>query len=145
MKQLDNPVPEEVAKFEQFADTTLWGQIQTPDGADKYGVRKSVMFYDPKTMPEGTYDPKLKWDVWSAWDREGAADLGRSYNYPHAAAAFWRRMRKARGLLWVNGASHLGDSERIAFLERVAAEIDARRAEGEPLTPDYARFSASGA
>jgi hypothetical protein len=96
MKQLDNPVPEEVAKFEQFADTTLWGQIQVPDGADKYGVRKSVMFYDPKTMPEGTYDPKLKWDVWSAWDREGAADLGRSYNYPHVAAAWWTLYRLGR-------------------------------------------------
>jgi hypothetical protein len=96
MKQLDNPTPEEVAKFERFADTTLWGQIQTPDGADKYGVRKSVMFYDPKTMPEGTYDPKLKWDVWSAWDREGAADLGRSYNYPHVAAAWWTLYRLGR-------------------------------------------------
>lgn len=96
MKQLDNPVPEEVAKFEQFADTTLWGQIQVPDGADKYGVRKSVMFYDPKTMPEGTYDPKLKWDSWSAWDREGAADLGRSYNYPHVAAAWWTLYRLGR-------------------------------------------------
>jgi hypothetical protein len=96
MKQLDNPVPEEVAKFEQFADTTLWGQIQVPDGTDKYGVHKSVMFYDPKTMPEGTYDPKLKWDVWSAWDREGAADLGRSYNYPHVAAAWWTMYRLGR-------------------------------------------------
>jgi hypothetical protein len=67
-----------------------------PDGADKYGVRKSVMFYDPKTMPEGTYDPKLKWDVWSAWDREGAADLGRSYNYPHIAAAWWTLYRLGR-------------------------------------------------
>ena len=96
MKQLDNPVPEEVAKFEQFADTTLWGQIQVPDGADKYGVHKSVMFYDPKTMPEGTYDPKLNWDTWSAWNREGAADLGRSYNYPHVAAAWWTLYRLGR-------------------------------------------------
>ncbi|ESQ84042.1 hypothetical protein AEAC466_09870 [Asticcacaulis sp. AC466] len=95
MKQLDNPVPAEVAKFETFADTTLWGQIQTPDGNDKYGVRKSVMFYDP-TLPEGTYDPKLNWKVWSAWDREGAADLGRSYNYPHVAAAWWTLYRLGR-------------------------------------------------
>jgi len=96
MKQLDNPVPEEVAKFERFADTTLWGQIQVPDGPDKYGVHKSVMFYDPKTMPEGTYDPKLNWNTWSAWDREGAADLGRSYNYPHVAAAWWTLYRLGR-------------------------------------------------
>jgi hypothetical protein len=95
MKQLDNPVPEEVAKFEQFADTTLWGQIQTPEGPDKYGVRKSVMFYDP-AMPEGTYDAKLDWKVWSAWNREGAADLGRSYNYPHVAAAWWTLYRLGR-------------------------------------------------
>ncbi len=96
MKQLDNPVPEEVAKFEQFADTTLWGHLQVADGADKYGVHKSLMFYDPKTMPEGTYDPKLNWDTWSAWNREGAADLGRSYNYPHVAAAWWTLYRLGR-------------------------------------------------
>lgn len=96
MKQLDNPKKEEVEKFERFANTTLWGQIQTPDGPDKYGVRKSVMFYDPEGMPEGTYDPSLNWKVWSAWNRKGAADLGRSYNYPHPAAAWWTLYRLGR-------------------------------------------------
>ncbi|WKL57485.1 DUF5695 domain-containing protein [Asticcacaulis sp. ZE23SCel15] len=96
MKQLDNPKKEEVAKFERFANTTLWGQIQTPDGPDKYGVRKSVMFYDPDTMPAGTYDPSINWKVWSAWDRKGAGDLGRSYNYPHPAAAWWTLYRLGR-------------------------------------------------
>lgn len=96
MKQLDNPKAEEVQKFERFANTTLWGQIQTPDGPDKYGVRKSVMFYDPEGMPKGTYDESLNWKVWSAWDRKGAADLGRSYNYPHPAAAWWTLYRLSR-------------------------------------------------
>ena len=95
MKQLDNPKPEEVARFERFASETLWGDIQVSEGDDKYGVRKSVMFYDP-TMPEGTYDPALNWKVWSAWDRKGAADLGRSYNYPHPAAAWWTLYRLGR-------------------------------------------------
>ncbi len=96
MKQLDNPKPEEVQKFERFANTTLWGQIQTADGPDKYGVRKSLMFYDPEGMPKGTYDASLNWKVWSAWDRKHAADLGRSYNYPHPAAAWWTLYRLGR-------------------------------------------------
>lgn len=96
MKQLDNPTSEEVAKFERFASETLWGDIQVSEGDDKYGVRKSVMFYDPATMPEGTYDPALNWKVWSAWDRKGAGDLGRSYNYPHPAAAWWTLYRLGR-------------------------------------------------
>lgn len=96
MKQLDNPDPAEVAKFETFADETLWGKIQAASGDDQYGVRKSVLYYDPAGMPEGTYDAKLNWKTWSAWDREGAADLGRSYNYPHVAAAWWTLYRLAR-------------------------------------------------
>ncbi|ESQ91354.1 hypothetical protein ABAC460_07240 [Asticcacaulis sp. AC460] len=95
MKQLDNPVPEEVAKFEAFASQTLWGRIQEKDGPGQYGVRKSVMFYD-ETMPAGTYDASLNWKVWSAWDRQHAADLGRSYNYPHVAAAWWVLYRLGR-------------------------------------------------
>ncbi|MDC7683440.1 DUF5695 domain-containing protein [Asticcacaulis sp. BYS171W] len=96
MKQLDNPNAEEVAKFERFANSTLWGKIQTAEGPDKYGVRKSVMFYDPEGMPKGTYDESLNWKVWSAWDRKHAADLGRSYNYPHPAAAWWTLYRVNR-------------------------------------------------
>lgn len=96
MKELDSPVPAEVAKFERFANQTLWGHIQVSDGPDKYGVRKSIFYYDPEGMPAGTYDPKLNWKTWASWKKKDADDLGRSFNYPHVAAAWWVLYRLGR-------------------------------------------------
>lgn len=96
MKELDNPVPEEVAKFERFANETLWGHIQVSEGPEKYGVRKSIFYYDPEHFPAGTYDPKLNWKTWASWDKKGADDIGRSFNYPHVAAAWWMLYRVGR-------------------------------------------------
>lgn len=96
MKQLDNPDPAEVAKLETFANRVLWGKIQVADGDDKYGVHKSVFYYDPEHMPEGTYDSRLDWKTWTSWSKKDAADLGRSFNYPHVAAAWWTLYRLAR-------------------------------------------------
>lgn len=96
MKQLDNPSPDEVAKFETFADTTLWGHLQVSEGEHIYGVHKSLFYYDPDHMPAGTYDPALDWKTWSAWSPTDAADLGRSFNYVHVAAAWWTLYRLGR-------------------------------------------------
>jgi len=96
MKELDNPDPAEVAKLEAFANETLWGKIQVSEGSDKYGVHKSIYYYDPANMPAGTYDPALNWKTWAAWSKKDAADLGRSFNYPHVAAAWWTLYRLAR-------------------------------------------------
>jgi hypothetical protein len=96
MKELDNPTPEEMAKVETFANQTLWGKIQVSDGEHRYGVHKSIFYYDPKNMPAGTYDPKKDWSTWTSWTKEGADDLGRSFNYVHAAAAWWSLYRVAR-------------------------------------------------
>lgn len=96
MKELDNPIPEEVAKLERFANETLWGHIQVSEGPNQYGVHKSLFYYDPEHMPPGTYDPKLNWKTWSSWDKKAADDLGRSFNYPHVAATWWTLYRLAR-------------------------------------------------
>jgi hypothetical protein len=58
---------------------------------------------------------------------------------PHAAAAFWKRMAHADPLggLFSDG-THPGNGSRVRDLERAAAEIDAKRAAGKPLDPDYA-------
>jgi hypothetical protein len=96
MKELDNPTPEEVAKFETFANQTLWGHIQVSDGPQKYGVHKSLFYYAPDKFPAGTYDPKKNWKTWESWNEEGAADLGRSFNYVHVAAAWWSLYHIAR-------------------------------------------------
>ncbi len=96
MKQLDNPDATELAKFETFANTTLWGHIQESSGDDKYGIHKSIFYYDPKAFPEGTYDPKFDWTTWSSWNKVDAADIGRSFNYVHVAAAWWTLYKVAR-------------------------------------------------
>jgi len=95
MKQLDNPDPAEVAKLETFAATVLWGRLQVADGANKYGVRNSLFYYDEAAFP-GTYDKQFDWTTWAAWNKERAYGTGRSFNYPHVAAAWWTLYRLAR-------------------------------------------------
>lgn len=97
MKELIAPKKEEIEKLEKFIDNTLWGGIQynTADTL-KYGVKKSVFYYEPTKMPEGTYSKDINYKTWAAWDKKGADDPGRSYNYPHVAAAHWTMYRLAR-------------------------------------------------
>jgi hypothetical protein len=96
MKQLVEPNPEEIKKMETFVNQTIWGGIQYNSGKLKYGVRKSMFFYSPDSMPAGTYSKDINFKVWSAWDRKGAGITDRSYNYPHVAAAHWVMYRLAR-------------------------------------------------
>ncbi|SFU52834.1 hypothetical protein SAMN05216480_10650 [Pustulibacterium marinum] len=96
MKQLVQPEKEEIAQLEQFIDDVVWGGIQYKEGKNKYGVKKSVFFYEPDSLPKGTYSDSINWNTWAAWDIKGANDPGRSYNYPHVAAAYWVMYRLAR-------------------------------------------------
>ena len=96
MKQLVLPNVVEVAKLKRFADSTLFGQIQLTDGPDKYGVKKSLFYYAPDSLPKGTYNADINFKTWSAWPTKEANSLGRSYNYPHVAAAHWVMYRLAR-------------------------------------------------
>ncbi len=96
MKQLIQPDREEIKKLEQFIDHTLWGNIQYNEGKHKYGVKKSVFYYEPDSLPKGTYSDSINYKTWAAWDRKHANDPGRSYNYPHVAAAYWTMYRLAR-------------------------------------------------
>ncbi|MCK3684832.1 DUF5695 domain-containing protein [Maribellus sp. YY47] len=96
MKQLVEPNKEEIAKLEDFMQQTIWGGLQYSDGPLKYGVRKSMFYYQPDSMPAGTYSEKVNYKTWAAWNKEHAASPGRSYNYPHVAAAHWVMYRLAR-------------------------------------------------
>jgi len=96
MKEYLEPTQEEVAKLEQFVDGVLWGHLQNSEGEHKYGVHKSLFFYQPALVPGFTYDPKLNWTSWTSWNKEGADDVGRSYNYPHVVAAYWSLYHTAR-------------------------------------------------
>lgn len=95
MKQLGQPEPSEVAKFERFVTETLEGRLQVDAGDRAYGVRRSLFFYDADTRGV-EYDPDLDWSLWSAWNREHASSPDRSFNYVHVAAAHWVLYRLAR-------------------------------------------------
>lgn len=96
MKEYLEPNPQEIVKLESFVDGVLWGHLQNSDGDHKYGVHKSLFFYQPALVPGFTYDPKLNWTSWTSWNKEGADDVGRSYNYPHVVAAYWSLYHIAR-------------------------------------------------
>ena len=89
MKEYLEPDPDEVAKLENFVDGTLWGHLQNSDGEHKYGVHKSLFFYQPELVPGFAYDPALNWKTWTSWNKKQADDVGRSYDYPHVVAAYW--------------------------------------------------------
>ncbi|WP_230679976.1 DUF5695 domain-containing protein [Pontibacter rufus] len=96
MKQSVLPDKTEVDKLQRFVDETLWGGIQVTEGPNKFGVRKSLFYYEPDSMPAGTYNIPANLKVWSLWPKKEAYSLGRSYNYPHVAAAHWVLYRLAR-------------------------------------------------
>ena len=96
MKEYGRPEKDQVAQLEEFVDGVLWGGLQQKDGPNKFGVRKSLFYYQPDTLPAGTYRKDLDWSSWESWNKEASEDLGRSYNYPHVVAAYWALYRVAR-------------------------------------------------
>jgi len=96
MKAFGQPNADEVAKLDEFAEKVLWGKIQVAEGPNKFGVRKSVFFYEPSEMPGYVYDPQRNWTTWTSWNKSHAGDIGRGYNYPHVVAAWWSLYRIAR-------------------------------------------------
>ncbi|MBB4108559.1 DUF5695 domain-containing protein [Pedobacter zeae] len=96
MKQLVQPKKEEVDKLKQFVDSVMFGRIQLNTGPQKYGVKKSLFYYAPDSLPKGTYAADINFKTWAAWPKKEADNLGRSYNYPHVAAAHWVMYRLAR-------------------------------------------------
>ncbi len=96
MKQLDNPTPAEVAKLERLVDETVHGRLQVTTGEHAGGVKKSLYYYDPKAFPDAYPGDPATWKTWTSWDKKGADDLGRAYNYPHVAIGYWVLYRTAR-------------------------------------------------
>jgi hypothetical protein len=96
MKQWVQPDADQVQKLEAFMRQTLWGRLQYAEDSLMYGVKKSLFYYEPDLLPEGTYDPSIDYSTWAAWNKEHAYSVGRSYNYPHVAAAHWVFYRLAR-------------------------------------------------
>ena len=96
MKQAIRPDKAEVEKLKLFVNETLWGGIQYDEGPLKYAVKKSMFYYEPDSMPKGTYVDTIRFGGWTAWPRKEADNPGRSYNYPHVVAAYWTLYRLSR-------------------------------------------------
>lgn len=96
MKQAYWPVAEEVSKLEQFIDQVVWGRLQIDSGNETYAVRKSLFFYEPELVPGYGYDPYFNWSGWSAWDKEAAYLIDRTYDYVHVSALYWSMYRAGR-------------------------------------------------
>ncbi len=96
MKLLGKPNIEQVSKYERFVDEVIWGGLQYNSGPLRYGVKRTLFYYEPMEFPSGFYDPSLNWGVWSAWSKKHTLDVPRSYNYPHVISLYWVLYRLAR-------------------------------------------------
>lgn len=96
MKEYGQPNRDELSRYEQFVDKVLWGGIQYSDGPNRYGVRKSLLYYAPKELPDFPYDQSRDWRSWTSWSKQTSEDIGRGYNYPHVVAAYWAMYQVAR-------------------------------------------------
>ncbi|MFM1878077.1 MAG: hypothetical protein RLZZ241_943 [Bacteroidota bacterium] len=131
MKQYVQPNAEEIDKLSQFMSKTLWGGLQYTQDSLKYGVRKSMFYYEPDSVPKGTYDPSIDYSTWAAWSKEHAESVGRSFNYPHVAAAHWVFYRLSR---YYNGL--VPASQWQTHLDRAWRTVIAMT----ELAPYYAQF-----
>jgi Family of unknown function (DUF5695) len=95
MKEFAQPDKAELDKLAQFVDQVVWGRLQYSDGPRKYGVKKSLFFYQPDLLPDYQYQPG-NWTTWSSWNKEQADAVNRAYDYPHVVAAYWTMYRLAR-------------------------------------------------
>jgi len=96
MKELVEPDKQEIRKLEQFVDGVVWGGLQYKEGERRYGVRKSLFYYQPEEMPGGFYRSDFDWSTWTSWNKKSSAQVDRSYDYPHVAAAYWVLYHLAR-------------------------------------------------
>ncbi len=96
MKEFGQPNKDEIAKFEQFIDGVLWGNLQYSEGPRQYGVKKSLFYHDPAALPDFPYDSRINWGSWTSWNKTASEAVNRAYNYPHVVAAYWAMYRVAR-------------------------------------------------
>jgi Family of unknown function (DUF5695) len=96
MKQFVQPDKQELSKIQQFVDGVIWGRLQSKDGPQAYGVRKSLFYYQPDQLPPHYYNESFDWKSWTSWNKQASEAVDRSYDYPHVAAAYWVLYRLAR-------------------------------------------------
>jgi hypothetical protein len=96
MKEFGEPDKDELDKYQQFVDKVLWGGIQYKRDEYRYGVRKSLFYYQPGVVLGSYYRDDVDWSSWTSWSKKDSEAIDRSFNYPHVAAAYWALYRLAR-------------------------------------------------
>ena len=102
MKLFGQPDGAQVTKYQDFVDKVIWGGLQYSSGTLQYGVKRTLFYYEPSSMPAGAYSSSVKWTdstgavFWGAWNKAHILEVPRSYNYPHVAALYWSMYRLAR-------------------------------------------------
>ncbi|KAF4965735.1 hypothetical protein FSARC_6518 [Fusarium sarcochroum] len=91
LKQVIQPDAEEIAKLDEFVQTTIWGRLQSKD----YGVRKSLFYYQPDEV-DYPYSKDIDWTSWTSWNKQASSTPDRAYNYVHPTIAYWSMYRIAR-------------------------------------------------
>ncbi|KKA17917.1 Uncharacterized protein T310_8146 [Rasamsonia emersonii CBS 393.64] len=94
VKQTVQPVAPEIARLEDFVNKTVWANLQVTNGTDKYGVRRSLFFYEPDVVPGYSYNPSFNWT--GTFNRTTAYRVDRAYNYVHVSALYWALYRAGR-------------------------------------------------
>jgi hypothetical protein len=96
IKQLIAPDKKEIDKLQEFVDGELDGNLQYNKGSHKYGVRRSMFYYDPDKVPAGTYNPNIGFGGWESVNKKKARSVDRAYDYVPVAAMYWVLYRLAR-------------------------------------------------
>jgi hypothetical protein len=103
MKLFGQPDAGQAAKYEDFVDGVVWGNLQYSSGSQQYGVKRTLFYYEPSLMPAGYYSSSVQWIDpatgklnGGAWNKAYTLQVPRSYNYPHVAALYWSLYRLAR-------------------------------------------------
>ncbi|HEY4157798.1 MAG TPA: DUF5695 domain-containing protein, partial [Polyangiaceae bacterium] len=103
MKLFGQPDAAQLTKYQTFVDSVIWGGLQYSTGTQKYGVKRTLFYYEPTQLPAGYYSTSVPWidpgtgqTYWGAWSKAHTLEVPRSYNYPHVAALYWSMYRTAR-------------------------------------------------
>jgi hypothetical protein len=96
MKLFGQPDAAQLAKYQEFVDGPIWGNLQYADGQNAYGIKRTLFYYQPNELPAGYYDSSIDWSYWGAWAKAHTLQVPRSYNYPHVTALYWTMYRLAR-------------------------------------------------
>ena len=97
LKQVIQPDAGEIDKLETFINKTVWGTVQHTEGDTKYGVQRSLFYYQPDQAPAYpgyTYSPEFAFLTFSNAEFQTAID--RSFNYVWLSILYWSMYRVGR-------------------------------------------------